>query len=64
MKTMNAVKDQQQEFVYVCQCDPQTWYECGGLGRETCENSGRYRVEDLPKDTEPSNIPGVKYAGK
>ena len=54
----------QEEFVYLCQCDPQTWYECGGLGRETCENCGCYRVEDLPKDTEPGNIPGVRYAGK
>jgi len=44
-----------REFKWVCMCDPQTQYECGGLGHTHCPYCQQVEVENLPADAYQSH---------
>ena len=43
------------KIVWVCGCDAQTQYECGGLGRENCPYCRLMKVENLQDTAYPSH---------
>lgn len=45
--------------VLTCKCDPQTQYECGGLGMSTCEYAGVVSMASVALCESRHNIPGA-----
>lgn len=52
--------DEQTEFTLVCHCDPQTFYECGGMGCTRCELSVYWEKEKVPANAS-KGVSGIPY---
>jgi len=39
-----------EELVYLCTCDSQEYYECGGMGRKNCPYAKLVRRADIPNN--------------
>lgn len=45
---IEGMKWNEDEVVYLCGCDEQEYYECGGAGRKNCPYAGICKRSELP----------------
>ena len=55
------MKESGANKTYLCCCSAQEFYECGGLGRESCPGSCMLKGKEVPDNAVESNIVGCYW---